>query len=212
MTAYNPLYVEYPTRLLDFWSDHIEHEIEIGEREVSITLAIIGTAVLAPLERLGALQTRPDHELEDPTQSSTSSARHILRQLIDAQFIGSPLWQDGPCSWRFGKRLNRIAARNIWNENEAQSNGPSTLNWNCGQVLRVMRNASAHANIDVESDHDGQISRVALMNFPTNGPGFDFLIVSPAELVRFVHNWRAYIAGIKAQLDLAVERTFALAA
>lgn len=201
MTAYREYVVEYPQRVLRAWEENLERERAAG-REVSFTLTAIAAAVGTPLELLGFVhdQHQPlKHPMGPKGHANFQPVYDALGAVLDAPFLGSVLGpKDGKqCSWHFGLNIpsSQLGHTDSWAASDTKVHAAQIK---CGKVLRILRHASAHANVRVCEQSGETIKRVVLINFPPGGTTFSFVSASPEDIEALVMRWKTLVDKLEA--------------
>jgi len=201
MTEYKNFIEDFPSRCRNIL--HLAGRPALSRGcEVTLILMVASAGLVVPYERL-----KPDRGCGAHPSGDTKTfadAAEKLKSLLDEPFISSVLWSGPSSTWFHGKLVSLNGHPESWEG--LQKRKPLSREKKVGTVVKIIRNALAHANICTFKD---PIEAIIFINSNLNGDhqarDYSFIYVVPKDFQKFLENWFDFLKDFHIPQEAAFE-------
>jgi hypothetical protein len=189
MTAYRDFIHDYPSRCRRLLDEHFKNA-QRNDLEVTLLLSVASSGLIVPYARLSE-DAHPARDADRFAEAKTN-----LDELLDDDFLDSKLWDTtDPKSWRFGELRDLSGDPDAWHLDELK---PVSGRKKARSIVKVLRNALAHGNVFTRGrPHIDRLVFLSRRCQDNPERGYNCVVVSPADLKRFVLNWLETLGGVE---------------
>ncbi|WP_420637279.1 hypothetical protein [Candidatus Palauibacter sp.] len=159
--------------------------------EVTHLLSITTVGLTVPYERLRK-GSRTPHPSDDRRRYKRAASEY--NRLLEKTFPSSQLWLDGASTWRTGE-VEDVRAQAPDFVPAFASAEPMQPDYRAECVVRIMRNALAHANIVTRGTRGREINDIMFLS-EKRYPAFRFVAVEPEDLRKFMMNYFEFLSRL----------------
>ena len=191
MSNYRNFVEDFPKRCDDLL-DKLFPRAKAYDREVTLMFSIATAGFVIPFGRL----REKDHPARDRKRYQEAAAK--LDEILNAPFLGSPLWAEQPATWLFAKEVEDEGRElDCWPELTSPQSLPKDAQ--AKNVLAPLRNGLAHGNIFTRGN---PIDLLVFLSKPYGAPKYVMVAVSPFDFHVFLRNWFSFLASLQIPVGL----------